>query len=63
MTDPRTMKQALQPTPDPAWVLNDDGCDPLREIDRATRFTISNGFLAARASRGINQPPQRSPSA
>jgi trehalose/maltose hydrolase-like predicted phosphorylase len=53
------MKQALEPTADAAWILNDDGCDSLREIDRETRFTVSNGFLAARASRAINQSPQR----
>lgn len=53
------MKQALEPTADAAWVLNDDGCDPLRESDRATRFAISNGFLGARASGAVNRSPQR----
>jgi len=53
------MKQALEPTADAAWILNDDGCDSLRESDRETRFTVSNGFLAARASLAINQPPER----
>lgn len=54
-----TMKQALDPTADAAWLLHDDGCDALRESDRETRFTVSNGFLATRASRAINQSPQR----
>ena len=53
------MKQALEPTADAAWVLYDDGCDPLRESDRATRFAISNGFLGIRASQAINRSPQR----
>ena len=53
------MKQALEPTADAAWVLNDDGCDPLRESDRETRFTVSNGFLGARASGAVNRSPQR----
>jgi trehalose/maltose hydrolase-like predicted phosphorylase len=53
------MEQTLEPTADAAWVLVDDGCDALRESDRETRFTVSNGFLATRASRAINQSPQR----
>lgn len=53
------MEQALEPTADGAWVLVDDGCDALRESDRETRFTVSNGFLATRASRAINQSQQR----
>lgn len=59
MTNPRTMKQALQPTADAAWVLNDDGCDPLRESDRETRFTVSNGFLGARATHAVNRSFRR----
>ncbi|MEQ7154209.1 glycoside hydrolase family 65 protein [Brevundimonas aurifodinae] len=58
MTDSKTLKQALEPTADAAWVLHDDGCDPLRENDRATRFAISNGFLGVRASQVINRSPQ-----
>ncbi len=53
------MKQALEPTADAAWVLNDDGCDPLRESDRETRFTVSNGLIGARASGAVNRSPQR----
>ena len=52
------MKQALEPTADASWVLSDDGCDPLRESDRATRFAISNGFLGVRASQTVNRSPQ-----
>ncbi|MBX9460637.1 MAG: hypothetical protein KL785_05610 [Brevundimonas sp.] len=59
MKEPRTMKQALEPTADAAWVLNDDGCDPLRESDRETRFTVSNGFLGARASHAVNRSFRR----
>ena len=53
------MDQVFEPTADPAWVLDDDGCDALRESDRESRFAVSNGFLATRASRAINPSPQR----
>lgn len=59
MTKPKTLKQALEPTADAAWLLVDDGCDSLREGDRETRFTISNGFLGVRGAQAINRSSQR----
>ncbi len=35
------MERTLLPTADKAWVLNDDGYDPLRESSRESRFAIS----------------------
>ena len=34
MNGPGTMEHALEPTADPAWVLDADGYDPLRETSR-----------------------------
>jgi len=49
------MNRALTATPDDAWVITEDGCDPLRESNRATRFALSNGFLGVRSTRAINR--------
>jgi trehalose/maltose hydrolase-like predicted phosphorylase len=55
MTHPVTMDQALQPTPDPAWVLSVDGYDSLRERSVESRFAISNGFLGIRGARAATR--------
>ena len=55
MTGPRSVQDALEPTPDPAWLLTADGFDPLRENVLESRFTISNGFLGVRAARAISR--------
>jgi len=49
------MSRALAATPDDAWVITEDGLDPLRESNRATRFALSNGFLGVRTTRAINR--------
>ena len=49
------MEHTLQPTGDPAWVLDDDDYDPLRESSRESRFAISNGFLGVRGGHAINR--------
>ena len=49
------MEHALEPTADPAWVLDADGYDPLRESSVESRFAISNGFLGIRAARAITR--------
>lgn len=49
------MKHALDPTADPAWILNGAGCDPLRESSYGSRFAISNGFLGIRGARAVNR--------
>ena len=55
MIGPRTMRMALEPTADPAWVLHAEGYDPLRESNVEPRFAISNGFLGVRAARAITR--------
>ena len=63
MTAPRSMRQALQPDPDPAWILDQHGFDPLRDSSRESRFAISNGFLGVRGGRTINRLPSVTASA
>ncbi len=45
------MDQILRPTADAAWVLAEEGHDPLRESSHESRFAISNGFLGVRGAR------------
>ncbi len=54
---PRTMGSALQPTTDPAWVIEQHGFDPLRDGSRQSRLAVSNGFLGVRGDRAINRGP------
>jgi trehalose/maltose hydrolase-like predicted phosphorylase len=49
------MEHALEPTADPAWVVDADGYDPLRESSLESRFAISNGFLGVRGTRAITR--------
>jgi trehalose/maltose hydrolase-like predicted phosphorylase len=55
MTEPELTQHVLQPTADPAWVLNVDGYDPLRESSIESRFAISNGFLGIRGARAASR--------
>ena len=55
MNGPGTMEHALQRTADPAWVLDADGYDPLREGSLELRFAISNGFLGIRGARATTR--------
>ena len=55
MNGPGTMEHALEPTTDPAWVLDADGYDPLREAILESRFAISNGFLGIRGARATTR--------
>ena len=59
MSTPDTMDHALNPTADPAWIIHEDGCDPLRDSSRETRFAISNGFLGVRGEQAINRGASR----
>jgi len=43
--DGNSRTDALEPTRDPAWLVQEVGYDPLREGGIESRFTISNGFL------------------
>lgn len=55
MTPRRTLKAALEPSLDPAWVLRACGYDPIRESSLESRFTVSNGFLGVRGGRAISR--------
>jgi hypothetical protein len=52
---PATMKHALEPTANRAWVVHADGYDELREGSLGSRFAISNGFLGVRGTRAISR--------
>ena len=52
-----TAQQALEPTADPAWLLDQHGFDSLRDSSRESRFAISNGFLGVRGGRTIDRLP------
>lgn len=49
------MEKALNPTVDPAWVVDENECDPLLESSYESRFAFSNGFLGVRGARAINR--------
>jgi len=55
MTVPKLSGRALQPTADPAWVIAENGYDPLRESTHGSRFAISNGFMGIRGGGAINR--------
>ncbi len=49
------MDKMLIPTTDADWVIAEQHCDQLRESSRESRFSVSNGFLGVRGTRGINR--------
>ncbi len=51
------MQHALEPTPDPDWVLVEDGYDPIRERSSESRFAVGNGFLGVRGARSVSRGP------
>ncbi len=55
MSHPDAMRQELEPTADPAWIIHQHGFDPLRDASRQSRFAISNGFLGVPGGRAINR--------
>ena len=57
MTMQKTAQLALEPTADPAWILDQEGFDPLRDRSRESRFAITNGFLGIRGGRTIDRLP------
>jgi trehalose/maltose hydrolase-like predicted phosphorylase len=57
VTRQRTVEQALAPTSDPAWILDQEGFDPLLDSSRESRFAVSNGFLGVRGGRTIDRLP------
>jgi trehalose/maltose hydrolase-like predicted phosphorylase len=61
MIERGTMQHMLEPTADPAWVLDGDGCDPLLGSSYESRFAISNGFLGIRGARAVNRDARTAP--
>jgi trehalose/maltose hydrolase-like predicted phosphorylase len=58
MTDEPTASwpaSALDATADPAWVLEEHGYTPLREMGVESRFAVSNGFLGVRGARSASR--------
>ena len=51
------MKEALEPTQDPGWVLRYDGFNVLDESALEARFAFGNGFLGMRAARSVSRGP------
>ena len=51
------MRQVLTPTPDPSWVIEENGYDPLRECSSEARFAVGNGFLGVRGARSVSRGP------
>ena len=51
------MQRALEPTSSPTWLLEENGYDPLREIDVESRFAVGNGFLGVRGAREVSRGP------
>jgi len=51
------MRDVMQPTPDPDWVLTHEGYDVLTENAVESRFALSNGFLGMRACRPFSRGP------
>jgi trehalose/maltose hydrolase-like predicted phosphorylase len=55
MTKQGAIDQVLEPTADPAWVIEDHAYDALREGSLESRFAISNGFLGVRGARATTR--------
>jgi hypothetical protein len=49
------MLEALEPTPEPGWVLSHEGYNVLTESAVESRFAFSNGFLSMRAARPVSR--------
>jgi beta-phosphoglucomutase-like phosphatase (HAD superfamily) len=47
----------MEPSPDPAWLLRQEGSSPLEETGIESRFSIANGFLGVRGARAISRGP------
>jgi len=53
----RTMREALEPSPDRDWILNREGYDILSESALESSFAFGNGFLGMRAARSASRGP------
>src|ERR1700761_3837010 len=54
---PPRMRDVLEPTADPEWVLNHEGYNVLTENEVESRFAFGNGFLGMRAARSVARGP------
>jgi len=44
------MRDPLEPTPDPGWIIAHEGYNVLTESEVESRFAFGNGFLGMRAA-------------
>ena len=51
------MRNAIEPTRDPRWVLTHEGYNVVTENAVESRFALGNGFLGMRASRPVSRGP------
>src|SRR5690242_16887942 len=51
------MRNAIEPTHDPRWVLTHEGYNVATENAVESRFALGNGFLGMRASRPVSRGP------
>src|SRR5262249_10255774 len=51
------MRELLEPTQDPSWILSHDGYDVLSESAIESRLAFGNGFLGMRAARSVSRGP------
>src|SRR3974377_2041533 len=51
------MRNAIESTRDPRWVLTHEGYNVMTENAVESRFALGNGFLGMRASRPVSRGP------
>ena len=51
------MREALEPTADPGWIISHEGYNVLTESAAESRLAFGNGFLGMRASRSMSRGP------
>jgi len=51
------MRDALEPTQGPDWILSHEGYNVLSESGMESRFAFGNGFLGMRAARSVSRGP------
>ncbi len=51
------MREALEPTADPGWIISHEGYNVLAESAVESRLAFGNGFLGMRASRSAGRGP------
>ena len=51
------MRKALEPTPDPGWIIRHEGYNILTESEVESRLAFGNGFMGMRAARSAGRGP------